>query len=210
MRYFLTMCGRVLIGENKDIVITGRDGREFKPKTNTPGNPGSVLPVVTDAMPDKVQQFRWGLLTIDDDKIHSKNKHARIETLYKVGMWRELTGKKHCVIRIQAFFEYNKQQEKTYRIERTDGKPFYIAGLWDIWFDIKTNILLPTFVMITMPPNRAMAVIHDRMPAILERGDIKTWLNSSYSGTERTAFIQNRPCLSESLKVTIEKDFKSQ
>lgn len=203
------MCGRVLIGENKDIVITGRDGRQFTPKANTSGNPGSMLPVVTDAMPGKVQQFRWGLLTIDDDKIHSKHKHARIENLHNVGMWRQLLGKKHCVIRIQAFFEYNKQQERLYRVERADGKPFYIAGLWDIWIDIQTNVLLPTFAMITMPPNRVMAEIHDRMPAILERVDIKTWLNPDYSGPERTAWLQNRPCLSETLKITVEKDHKA-
>ena len=201
------MCGRVLVGEQKDIVITGRDGRQFKPKPNTTGNPGSMLTVVTDALPDKVQQYRWGLLTADDDKIHAKHKHAKIENLHSV--WRQQLGKKHCVIRIQAFFEYNKEHEKTYRIERADGKPFYIAGLWDIWIDIKTNVLLPTFAMITMPPNRAMAEIHDRMPAILERGDIKTWLNQNYSGTERTAFIQHKPCLSESLKITIEKESKS-
>ena len=200
------MCGRVLIGENKDILITGRDGRQFKPKANTAGNPGSMLPVVTDAMPDKVQQFRWGLLTVEDDKIHSKNKHARIENLYNVGLWRQLVGKKHCAIRIQAFFEYNKTHEKTYRIERADGKPFYIAGLWDIWIDIQTNVLLPTFAMITVTPNRAMSEIHDRMPAIIERGDIKTWLNKNYSGTERTAFLQHKPCLSENLKIVVEKE----
>ena len=202
------MCGRVLVGENKDILITGRDGRQFAPKANTAGNPGSMLPVVTDAMPDKVQQYRWGLLTLDDDKIHSKHKHARIENLHNVGMWRQLVGKKHCVIRIQAFFEYNKNQEITYRVERTDGKPFYIAGLWDIWIDTKTNVLLPTFAMITMPPNRAMAEIHDRMPAILERTDIKTWLNPNYPGPQRTACLQSKPCLPETLKITIEKDHK--
>ncbi|QHS57324.1 SOS response-associated peptidase [Mucilaginibacter sp. 14171R-50] len=87
------MCGRVLVSENKDILITGRDGRQFTPKANSTGNPGAMLPVVTDAMPDKVQQFRWGLLTLDDDKIHSKNKHARIETLHSVGLWRQLLGK---------------------------------------------------------------------------------------------------------------------
>ena len=204
------MCGRVLVSENKDIVITGRDGRQFSPKPNSTGNPGSMLPVVTDAMPDKVQQFRWGLLTFEDEKIHSKHKHARIENLHNIGLWRQLLGKKHCVIRIQAFFEYNKTQEKTYRIERADGKPFYIAGLWDIWIDIQTNVLLPTFAMITMPPNRAMAEIHDRMPAILERNDIKTWLNTSYSGTQRSAFLLSKPCLPETLRITVERDSKGE
>jgi putative SOS response-associated peptidase YedK len=200
------MCGRVLISETKDVVITGRDGRQFTPKPNSTGNPGSMLPVVTDAMPDKVQQFRWGLLTADDDKIHSRHKHARIENLHSIGLWRQLLGKKHCVVRIQAFFEYNKSHGKLYRVERADGKPFYIAGFWDIWIDIQTNVLLPTFAMITMPPNRAMAAIHDRMPAILERGDIKTWLNPDQTGTQRGAWLQSMPCLSETLKISVEKD----
>lgn len=200
------MCGRVLIGEQKDLLITSRNGQQFKAKSNAAGNPGSVLPVVTDALPDKVQQFRWGLLTLEDDRIHSKNKHAKIEHLHSVGLWRNLLGKKHCVIRIQAFFEYNKADGKTYRIERVDGKPFYIAGLWDIWIDIKTNVLIPTFVMITVPPNRAMAEIHDRMPAIMERGEVKNWLNGNLSGPERAAFLLSHPCLPEILKISVEKE----
>jgi putative SOS response-associated peptidase YedK len=199
------MCGRVLIGENKDRVITGRNGRQFSPKANSTGNPGFMLPVVTDAMPDKVQQFRWGLLTAEDDKIHSKHKHARIENLHSVGLWRQLLGRKHGVVRIQAFFEYNKMHEKLYKIERVDGKPLYIAGLWDIWLDIDTNILLPTVAIITMPPNRAIGEVHDRMPAILGRNDIKSWLNPGYTGTERAALLQSRPCLSETLKITMER-----
>jgi len=199
------MCGRVLVGEQKDILITGRDGRQFKPKPNSTGNPGSMLTVVTDSLPDKVQQYRWGLLIADDEKIHAKHKHAKIENLHTA--WRNQLGKKHCVIRIQAFFEYNKEQKKSYRIERADGKPFYIAGLWDIWLDVDTNVLLPTCLMITMPPNRAMAGIHDRMPAILERGDIKTWLNGNLTGQQRTAFLQSKPCLPETLKITVEKEY---
>jgi putative SOS response-associated peptidase YedK len=60
--------------------------------------------------------------------------------------------------------------------------------------------------MITMPPNRAMAQIQDRMPAILERTDIKTWLNPNYSGPQRSEFLQSKPCLSDILKITVEKD----
>ncbi len=200
------MCGHVEIGEQKDIKIITRDGGSYTAKNNSTGNPGSMLPVVTDAAPDKVQQFRWGLLSVDDDRIHSKNKHARIESLFLVPLWRELVGKKHCVVRIQAFFEYNKEHNKTYKIERADGQPFYIAGIWDIWFDIKTGILLPTFAMITMEPNAAIAEVHDRMPAILERGDVKTWLNSSYTGEQRVAWLRGRPCAGESLRITVFRD----
>ncbi|WP_374951551.1 SOS response-associated peptidase [Mucilaginibacter sp.] len=202
------MCGHVEIGEQKDIKIITRDGGAYTPKSNSSGNPGSMLPVVTDAMPDKVQQFRWGLLSMDDDKIHSRNKHARIESLFLVPLWRELMGRKHCVVKIQAFFEYNREQERTYRIERADGQPFYIAGLWDVWFDIKTGILLPTFTMITMPPNAAMAEIHDRMPAIIERSDIKTWINNNYTAEQRVEYLRSKPCQSSMLNITVTKDNK--
>src|ERR1700761_1277469 len=39
---------------------------------------------------------------------------------------------------------------------------------------------------------KSMAEIHDRMPAILDRSDIKTWLNKNQTGQQRTAFLQNR------------------
>ncbi|MFD0793728.1 SOS response-associated peptidase family protein [Mucilaginibacter litoreus] len=200
------MCGHVEIGEQKDIKIIKRDGSAYTPKNNNGASAGSMLPVVTDAMPDKVQQFRWGLLSLDDDRIHSKNKHARIESLLHVPLWRELVGHKHCVVRVQAFFEFNRDRQVRYRIERTDGKPFYIAGLWDIWLDIKTNILLPTFVMMTMPPNEAMAQVHDRMPAMMERNDIKAWIDPTYTGQQRISYLLSHPCTSDQLKITAEKD----
>ncbi|SFA58528.1 Putative SOS response-associated peptidase YedK [Pedobacter suwonensis] len=202
------MCGHVEIGEQKDIKIAKRDGSSYTAKSNGSGNPGSMLPVVTDAMPDKVQEYRWGLLSVDDDKIHSKNKHARIESLFLVPLWRELVGRKHCVVRIQAFYEYNREQEKTYKIERVDGQPFYIAGLWDIWFDIKSGILLPTFTMITMPPNSEMIKVHDRMPAILDRSNVKIWINSSYTAEQRVEWLRNNPIESSTLSIVVHKDHK--
>ncbi|NCD68307.1 SOS response-associated peptidase [Mucilaginibacter agri] len=200
------MCGHVEIGEQKDIKIMKRDGGAYTARTNASGKPGSMLPVVTDAHPAEAQQFRWGLLTLDDDRIHSKNKHARIESLFLVSAWKELVGRKHCAVRVQAYFEYNPARNITYKIERTDGKPFYIAGLWDIWFDIKSGMLLPTFLMITVPPNSAICAIHDRMPAILERENIKHWINGHLSGEERVNFLRQTPCPSRNLEIKIHKD----
>lgn len=202
------MCGHVEIGEYKDLKIIKRDGDAYTAKSNATGNPGSMLPVVTDAMPNKVQQFRWGLLSLDDNRLHSKNKHARIESLFLVPLWKDLIGRHHCVARIQAFFEYNPEHQKTYKIERVDGQPFYIAGIWDIWMDVKTNILIPNFAMITLPPVIAIAQIHDRMPAILERSDVKTWIDANLSGVQRINFLRANRCPSENLKITVHKDHR--
>lgn len=48
-------------------------------------------------------------------------------------------------------------------------------------------------------------VVHDRMPAILERGDIKNRINPNLSGKQRVAYLRNNPCASDNLKVTIHK-----
>lgn len=204
------MCGHVEIGEQKDLKIIKRDGGSYSFKNNSTGNPGSMLPVVTDAMPNKVQQFRWGVLSLDDNTLHSKNKHARIESIFLVPLWKELVGRHHCVVRIQAFFEYNPGHQKTYKIERVDGQPFYIAGLWDIWMDVKTNILIPNFAMITVPPVLAIAEIHDRMPAVLERNDVKIWINPNLSGIERVNFLSNNRCPSENLTISVHKDHQKE
>lgn len=186
------MCGRVLIGENKEIERQGGIRRETDPgkvsKTST-GNPGSLLPVVTDAMPAKVQYYRWGLLRFWDNQIHSKCKHARIESLQQLPTFKDLVGKNHCVTKVQGYFEFDRSSKELYYITTTDDSPLYIACLWDIWMDVDTNILIPTFTMITTNPSTDVSTIHDRMPVILQRNQISTWLNSKLPAAERLAVL---------------------
>jgi putative SOS response-associated peptidase YedK len=53
-----------------------------------------------------------------------------------------------------------------------------LAGLWENWKDPTTNEWVRTYVIITAPANGLVATIHDRMPAILHRGDFDRWLGS--------------------------------
>jgi putative SOS response-associated peptidase YedK len=56
--------------------------------------------------------------------------------------------------------------------------------------------------MITIPPNRAAAEFHDRMPAILERENIKNWIIPHLSDPERVNFLRQHPCLPEHMKIS--------
>ncbi len=200
------MCGRVLISESKDKDQLGIRGEAAQGKVNKSGtgNPGSLLPVVTDGLPNKVQHYRWGLLRTWDNEIHARYKHARTETLQKLPTFRDLVGKNHCVTKIQGYFEFDRVSKQLYYITNVDDSPLYIAGLWDIWMDIDTNILIPTFTMITTEPNDAMAKIHDRMPVILKRADVATWLNSKLPVHERLAVLQQVP--SGTIKICLASD----
>ena len=197
------MCGRVLISELKDKNQTGirGDAAQGGAKKGATGNPGSLLPVVTDGLPTKVQHYRWGLLRTWDNEIHSRYKHARVETLQKLPTFRDLVGKNHCVTKVDGYFEFDRVSKQLYYITNADNSPLYIAGLWDIWMDIDTNVLIPTFTMITTEPNEAMARIHDRMPVILKRADVSTWLNAKLPVQERMAVLQQVP--SDAIKICL-------
>lgn len=205
------MCGRVLIGENKEIERQGGVRRDTMPgkvsKTST-GNPGSLLPVVTDAVPDKVQYYRWGLLRVWDNEIHSRCKHARIETLQSLPSFRDLVGRNHCVTKVQGYFEFDKVNRQLYYLTTTDGSPLYIAGLWDIWMDVDTNILIPTFTMITTDPDEMVSQIHDRMPVILKRNQISTWLNSKLPVEERLAVLKQANDIKLQICLASEREVK--
>jgi putative SOS response-associated peptidase YedK len=64
-----------------------------------------------------------------------------------------------------------------FTIGRADGRPLVLAGLWDGWRDPATDTVRRTFTIVTSPPNKAMAALHDRMPVILSEDDWDAWLD---------------------------------
>ena len=57
-------------------------------------------------------------------------------------------------------------------------KPFAFAGLWDSW-NGPDGSQVKTCTIITTEPNELMALIHNRMPAILHPRDYAKWLDVS-------------------------------
>ena len=64
----------------------------------------------------------------------------------------------------------------------------YIAGLYDQYQDEDR------FVILTTAANDSMKPVHDRMPLVLERGEIHKWLNEDQLVE---AFLQKTPALLE-------------
>ena len=61
-----------------------------------------------------------------------------------------------------------------------DGSPFGLAGLWENWKNPNTGQWERTFTIITVPSNKLVGQIHDRMPAILERTGYERWLSAEF------------------------------
>jgi putative SOS response-associated peptidase YedK len=66
---------------------------------------------------------------------------------------------------------------------RDDSPALTIAGLWDEWKDKANGETLKSCTMLITEPNRFVAEVHDRMPALLDEKDYEPWL-SGKAGVE--------------------------
>lgn len=96
--------------------------------------------------------------------------NARAETATEKPMFRRNILDQRCVIPASAYYEWDAGRHK-YRFS-IPGQPLYFAGLYDV--DAQTGG--DRFVILTTKPNAAVQDIHDRMPLILRREDVRPWL----------------------------------
>ena len=144
--------------------------------------PSQRLPVVTNAAPGQIQLLRWGLVPgwSKDPAAGPRPINARAETLAEKPSFRQLLGRRRCLVLADSFFEWQATPagKVPHRILLRDEQPFAFAGLWDEWLDRGTGELHPTFTIITTAPNALMARIHNRMPVILStRAAEQAWLD---------------------------------
>lgn len=153
------------------------------------------LPVITNADPDKLQLFRWGLIPhwVKDmesaRKISEKTLNARAETIFEKPSFRSAIITKRCLVPVDGFFEWRHEGDKNYpyHIRMLDRSVFALAGIWDIWQNPETGQIVNTFCIITTEANELLAKIHNtkkRMPVILNRSDEKKWLKPDLDNVE--------------------------
>jgi putative SOS response-associated peptidase YedK len=80
----------------------------------------------------------------------------------------------------------NAGRPTRWRIARSDGQPFAVAGLWDRWTDPATGNVLGSFTLLTVNADghAVMGCMHrlgeeKRMPVIVPPGRYADWLQAS-------------------------------
>jgi putative SOS response-associated peptidase YedK len=132
----------------------------------------------------------WGLVSYwDDDPARAvKPINARAESATTRPMFRKLMQIHRCVVPVDGFYEWRKTPagRLPYYIRLERDEPLLLAGLWDRWKRGDAPAI-ESFAILTTPANRAIADLHDRMPAIIERADVNRWLDRR---TEDPAALQ--------------------
>ena len=85
-----------------------------------------------------------------------------------------------CLSRMR-FYEWQKldekgQKKRPFLIRRPMQGPLAFAGIWECW-QSPNGSEIDTAAILTTSANAALAVIHERMPVILEPRDFDAWLS---------------------------------
>ena len=182
------MCGRSsLTKTEKELEIRfnatfySENLERYNPLPNFNVAPSHMHPVITNQDPTHFQPFRWGLIPFwaKDHKIGYKMINARKETVLEKTAFKKAIEKRRCIVPFDGFYEWKKVDggKQPYRITLKDGGLFSVAGIWEKWKDPKGEIVY-SFSLLTQEPNKLMANIHDRMPAILLPDQEKIWLDN--------------------------------
>lgn len=95
--------------------------------------------------------------------------NARVETVLEKKVFANGIHYHRAVIPASFFYEWNRIKEKS-KFRRQDEAPLYLAG----FFDMINNE--EYFVILTTQANASMQTVHDRMPLILEKNQIRNWI----------------------------------
>ena len=125
-------------------------------------------------------KLRWGLIPhyADPDGFDRLLINARAETLAEAPAFRDaFAGGFRCLVVADGFYEWRATEtgKRPVWISRPDRSPFAFAGLWAR--AKRGDAEIHSCAIVTCAPSEVIAPIHDRMPAILDRGSEPRWLD---------------------------------
>lgn len=181
------MCGRYASFLPPEVIArlfgTKNPLPDFKPTWNMA--PTMDAPVVRrhpETGERHLDLLTWGFVPAVTKSLKQARRpvNARAETVATTPMFRNAFAKRRCLVPAGAFYEWQagRSGKTPYAITRADGAPLAFAGIWEGWRSPEGTILR-TFAILTTNANAQMAVLHERMPVILERGDWPGWLGET-------------------------------
>lgn len=182
------MCGRYYVDDDtareieKIIRIADEKVRKMQPGDIHPTETAPIL--IADGNSICCQSMKWGIPGFDKKQVIF---NARKETACEKPTFREAMMKRRIVVPAAGFYEWNSRKEKS-TFYRKESPILFMAGLYN------PSEEEDRFVILTTAANASMAVVHDRMPLLLEEEDIFSWILDADSAK---GLLQKEPYLLE-------------
>lgn len=149
-----------------------------------PTQPIAVIDAGLDGI-RHVRLVRWGLIPgwAKDAQTQSLLFNARSETAAEKPSFRTAMRHRRCLVPASGFYEWRRvgTTKMPYYIRPRDGSTMGFAGLSETWLG-PDGSEIDTGAILTTSANRLMAMLHDRMPVVLDPKDWDEWLDC---GTRR-------------------------
>jgi putative SOS response-associated peptidase YedK len=189
------MCGRTALTakpEDLEAAFGLVEVLDFAPRYNlAPSQPTAVVRV-----PGKLEWLQWGLVPswADDRKIAHKLALARSETAFATPAFRDAIRKRRCLVIVTSFFEWQRAGRTgavPFLFERSDRKPFALAGVWDRWI-AKDGEVVESCAILTQKAAWPIDTVHDRMPVLMDREAGARWIDAATEEGEARALLAPR------------------
>lgn len=168
------MCGRFMFDPT-----TNPELKKIQTLAATQGvavKTGEVFPndltalVIDQDQQIKVVAMAWGWPGF---KAGQKLINARSETVLQKPRFAKAFLTQRAVYPTNGFFEWTVDKQKVYFKYPNSTQPVYIAGFY-AYFDGQ-----PRSILLTTAPNASVAPVHNRMPLLLQKRQISSWLKDS-------------------------------
>jgi len=186
------MCGRYRISRRKQILeehfdsVSGEE--DWIPRYNIA--PTQPVPIIRQHPKEPVRKLslvRWGLIPswAKDASGSATMINARSETAGTKPAFRDALKSRRCLVPADAFYEWQRtgKTKQPFCFEVRDGELFAFAGLWDRW-KAPDGMWVRSCSILTTVPNELTAMVHDRMPVILDPSNYDLWLDPSMTNLE--------------------------
>ena len=127
---------------------------------------------------------RWGFTPswVKDPKEFPLLINARAETAVGKASFRAAMRHRRVLVPASGFYEWHRppkdsrQKSQAYWVRPRHGGVVAFAGLMETWSSADGSEV-DTAAILTVPANRAIAAIHDRMPVVIAPADFSRWLD---------------------------------
>lgn len=187
------MCGRYSLSAPGDVIaeiFALAHVPDLRPRWNIAPTQDAAVVRAGDDGARRLDLLRWGLVPFwaKEASIGNRMINARSETAHEKASFKHPLRRRRCLVPADGFYEWRKTTDGKVptRIQRRDGRPLALAGLWERW-SRGPGEPLETFTILTTSPNALLAPVHDRMPVVLAPEDWQLWLDPTQQDVARLA-----------------------
>ena len=166
------MCGRYnfTVEQSDEVMeILEKLNAKFQGKEARTGEvfPTNLAPVLIEEKKEVSPTLCvWGFPKFDGKGVII---NARSETAFEKRTFRDSLLNRRCIIPSTGFYEWNSEKQKfLFRMEGTNA--LYMAGIYSIYQNEMR------YVILTTDANESMKEVHNRMPLVIPKNEIDTWI----------------------------------